>query len=256
MIATAGFARRSLYRFYLFVQGLLVPRLRNSQYAYREMLRLLIDPGRRWLDLGCGHQFLPEWMPGSEKEEIAILKRAQISVGIDADLPSLSKHRMLKDRVLGDIERLPFRDHSFDLVTANMVVEHVQDPSGLLDEVSRILSPNGLFLFHTPNRYGYATLITAVLPTALKIKLAGFLQNRRQEDVFTTFYRMNSPGAVRRMARESGFEVLELLVIESSAQTIMLGPMVILELLWIRILRLPVLKNLRTNIITILRKGH
>jgi hypothetical protein len=50
------------------------------------------------------------------------------------------------------------------------------------------------------------------------------------------------------MARESGFEVLELLLIEWSAQTIMLGLVVILELLWIRILRLPVLKNLRTNI--------
>jgi ubiquinone/menaquinone biosynthesis C-methylase UbiE len=187
MIATAGFARRSLYRFYLLVQGLLVPRLRNFQWAYREMLRLLIDPGRRWLDLGCGHQFLPEWMPGSEKEEIAILKKAQISVGIDADLPSLSKHRMLQDRVLGDIEQLPFRDHSFDLVTANMVVEHVQDPCGLLDEVSRILSPNGLFLFHTPNRYGYATLITDSASDGFKDQTAWLFEESRTRGRFHDF---------------------------------------------------------------------
>jgi 2-polyprenyl-3-methyl-5-hydroxy-6-metoxy-1,4-benzoquinol methylase len=255
MTATQGFARSSLYRFYFFMHSLIVPNLRNSQYAYRETLKLYVRAKPRWLDLGCGHQLLPEWMPASEKEQIDILKWAQTAVGIDADLPSLRKHRTLQNRVFGDIGRLPFRDQSFDLITANMVIEHVQDPDGLLREVHRALPPNGIFLFHTPNCWSYATLISTVIPAALKVKLAAFLQNRGEEDVFPTFYRMNSREAIRRLAKQCGFDVLEFRLIESSAQTVMLGPVVLLELLWIRLLRLPFLKNLRTNIIATLKKA-
>lgn len=255
MTTTQGFARRSLYRLYFFVQRLLVPNLRNSQYAYRETLQQFVGPASRWLDLGCGHQLLPEWMPKSETEQVDILKSAQIVVGIDADLPSLHKHRMLRNRVLGDIGRLPFQGESFDLITANMVLEHVEEPGKLLSEVHRTLSPNGIFLFHTPNRWGYTTLISAVMPSALKIRLAGLLQNRKEEDVFPTFYQMNSQEAIQRLAEQNGFDVLEFRLMESSAQTVMLGPVVVLELLWIRILRLPFLKTLRTNIITVLKKG-
>jgi SAM-dependent methyltransferase len=255
MAATLGFARRLLYRLYFFVQALIVPNLKNSQYAYRETLKLYVRAKPRWLDLGCGHQLLPEWMPGSEEEQIDILKCAQTAIGIDADWPSLHKHRTLQNKVLGDIGRLPFRDQSFDLITANMVVEHVKDPDELLREVHRALPRNGIFVFHTPNRWSYATLISIVIPAVLKIKLAAFLQNRREEDVFPTFYRMNSREAIRRLAKQHRFDLLEFQLIESSAQTVMLGPVVILELLWIRLLRLPFLKNLRTNIIATLKKA-
>jgi len=39
---------------------------------------------------------------------------------------------------------------------------------GLLSEVRRILKPNGIFLFHTPNALSYATLMARMVPEALK----------------------------------------------------------------------------------------
>jgi SAM-dependent methyltransferase len=41
---------------------------------------------------------------------------------------------------------LPFPDRHFDIVIANMVFEHVPDPSASLPEIARVLKPNGRFL--------------------------------------------------------------------------------------------------------------
>jgi len=102
--------------------------------------------------------------------------------------------------------------------------------------------------------WGYTTLTARLLPQRLKIWLARFLQGREEADVFPTFYRLNSPGNIKAIARESGLEVSEISLIESSAQTAMLGPLVILELLLIRMLRWDSLSRLRTNLIVVLRK--
>lgn len=45
---------------------------------------------------------------------------------------------------------LPFEDGSFGAVLAFEVLEHVEDDEGLLDEISRVLRPGGLFVMSTP----------------------------------------------------------------------------------------------------------
>lgn len=246
--------RSKLYKFYDAAQDALAPGLRNSQYAHKEALNSWVMTGIRWLDLGCGHQLLPEWMPSAKEEQAALVRRPKMVVGIDADIASLRKNIVFRHRVLGDIGHLPFANGTFDLVTANMVVEHVQDPRAMLTEVRRVLKPNGIFLFHTPNLWGYTTLVACLLPRSLKLRLIRFLQAMKEEDVFPASYRINTAGRVHELAQEHGFSVLVLNLIESSTQTVMLGPVVIAELLLIRALRLRPLQKLRTNIIAALHK--
>ena len=50
--------------------------------------------------------------------------------------------------------------------------------------------------------------------------------------------------------------MVDLRMVESSAQTYMLGPLVVLELLLIRMLRWRICENYRTNVIAILRKSE
>ncbi len=252
--------RDTLFRFYTSAQRRLVPGLQNSQAAYRKLLTACVNPNTTWLDLGCGHELFPQWLPSAEQDQAAIVARCKIVVGIDYDILSLQKHEAIPRKVRGNVERLPFRDGSFDLVTANVVVEHIEDPRALLQEVHRVLRPGGIFLFHTPNLFSYATLVADLIPGPIKLKLIQFLQNRKEEDVFPTFYRMNTLAKVRKLVQATGFRLAEFQYVESSAQMVMLGPLVVAELLWIRLLRLPRLQSLRTNIIAVLEReaarGH
>jgi SAM-dependent methyltransferase len=246
--------RKALYRSYHVLQRAITPGLRNSQFAYKDKLISCLTPRTSWLDLGCGHQLLPDWMPNWQPDQAAIVKQCHMVVGIDSDFPSLAKHQAIRNRVHGNIEVLPFKNESFDLVTANVVVEHVENPAALLAEIHRILLPGGIFLFHTPNFYGYASLAATLMPRQLRLKMVELLQGREEEDVFPTRYRCNTGKDVQTLARTSGFVLIELSMVESSAQTVMLGPVVLPELLLIATLRLNALRNFRTNIIAVLQK--
>ncbi len=246
--------RSRSFRFYYRVQPVLVPGLRNAQFAYRDLLESRVTREVRWLDIGCGRRLLPDWMPGSEETQSRIIGSARAAFGIDPDFASLKDNRALDMRVAGDSNHLPFADCSFDLLTANMVVEHISDPDALLREARRILKPGGVFIFHTPNSRSYATFFSTLVPESWKKRLIGFLEGRKEEDVFPTFYRMNAASRIRAIAERNGLRTAELRMTESSAQAVMLGPAIILELLWIRILRISVFRGWRSNIIAVLQK--
>jgi SAM-dependent methyltransferase len=246
--------RKKLFRFYYRAEGLLAPGLRNAQFAYLELLKTRLAHGTRWLDIGCGRRLFPDWMPDAEKEQAVMQTWMKASFGLDPDIASLRDNRFVRYRVAGDSGSLPFADGSFDLLTANMVVEHVAQPRALLCEVSRVLTPNGIFLFHTPNALSYATLMARLVPEGLKVRLINFLEDRKVEDVFPTLYRMNTPGRIVELSRSTSLRVVELNLVESSAQAVMLGPLAVFELIWIRLLRLSAFRNLRSNLIVVLQK--
>ncbi len=187
-------------------------------------------------------------------EQSEMIGRSKQLVGIDLDRPSLTRHEGLRHRVEGNLERLPFRDGAFDLVTANMVVEHWLDVHKILQEIRRVLKPGGLFIFHTPNFLNPMIFTASLVPQAMKNRLVWFFEEREGEDVFPTFYRMNTPGAVRGASVGAGLPVEDLTLTYTTPLTPMLGPVVILELLWIRLCRLDALRNLRSNIVAVLRK--
>src|SRR5882762_2451471 len=243
--------RPLLFRIYWALEKLIAPGLKYSHALYEDVLASQVHRDTAWLDLGCGHQILPLWRAEQEQQLVARCKRV---VGIDADRPSLSKHRTIKLRVAGDIGRLPWRDGSFSLVTANMVVEHLDAPGMQFAEIARVLKPGGVFIMHTPNRRGYATIAARLIPERIKKKLVYVLEGREAEDVFETFYRANTRDEIERLARAAGFGVRRIRLIVSSAELVVVPPLVVLELLWIRLLMTSFLKSFRTTIIAILQK--
>ena len=175
---------------------------------------------------------------------------------MDRDHASLASNRAVPHRIEADTDRLPFIDGSFDLITANMVIEHLADPAAALREVQRVLKPGGVFLCHTPNLLNPMTLIALPLSQPVKNLIIRFLEGRPHEDVFPTRYRLNRPKTIRRVAEQTGLVVDELSLIESSPETLMLGPLVVFEMLFIRLTRLSALRGLRSNIIAAMRKPN
>ena len=229
----------------------IVPGHKHAQRSYQERLAKLVFPGCSWLDLGCGHQLLPSWLNADERGFVQQCRRA---VGIDLDFPSLRANATLRDRTMGPLEHLPFRDGTFDLVTANMVIEHIQNPAIVLAEVKRVLRPGGRFLFHTPNRNAPAIRIASHTPDGLKKRIIWLFERRREEDVFPTHYQMNTEPDIHRMAQDSGFSVDSLEQLGSTAVTAYLGPLAVPELLFVRALQADRFRGLRSNILTVLRK--
>jgi len=53
---------------------------------------------------------------------------------------------------LGGIEPLPYEDNTFDIVSAQEIIEHISYPEEFLKEIWRILKPNGKMFLTTPYR--------------------------------------------------------------------------------------------------------
>jgi 2-polyprenyl-6-hydroxyphenyl methylase/3-demethylubiquinone-9 3-methyltransferase len=78
-------------------------------------------------------------------------------VGIDQSVNALEMARQEDSTQqvsyqLGDIRKLTQESHSFDVVCAMDVLEHVTPFECVIAEASRILRPQGLFFFYTFNR--------------------------------------------------------------------------------------------------------
>jgi len=54
--------------------------------------------------------------------------------------------------ILGNVLNTPYRDNYFDYIIAGELIEHIENPKELLNEVFRILKPNGVFSLSTPDR--------------------------------------------------------------------------------------------------------
>ncbi|MFT5761392.1 MAG: putative SAM-dependent methyltransferase [Polaribacter sp.] len=59
--------------------------------------------------------------------------------------------------VKADICNLPFDDNSFDVVLCNHVLEHISDDTKAMQELYRVLKPNGMGIFQIPQDNSRAT---------------------------------------------------------------------------------------------------
>jgi SAM-dependent methyltransferase len=243
--------RHTCLRIYWMLRRLIAPGLRSSQDTYAELLRAHVDGNVEWLDLGCGHQVLPDWHAEEENHLVGICKMV---VGVDGDLRSLANHQTLRLRVGGDVSHLPFKDDCFDLVTANMVVEHLENPDLQFAEIGRVLKAGGLCILLTPNAYGYSTLLARSVPSAVRNRAIRVLDGRSPDDVFLPYYRANTRRKLKQLSEANSLEIVSIAMITSEALFAVLPPVVVLELLWIRILMTESFRALRPIILAVLRK--
>lgn len=244
--------RDLLMKGYWRIERAIAPKLRYSQALYEDVLRHHVKHSTVWLDLGCGHHVLPPWRSEAEKTLVGSCAHA---VGIDVDYSALARNRSIAHKCQARAVELPFMDGTFDLVTANMVVEHLEDPQTHFREIARVTTHGGFFVLHTPNALGYATLLARLTPARMRKQLARYLDGRRSVDVYRTFYRANTSGALEKLARAHSFRIFDQRLVVSSAVFAPILPIAVLELIWLRILMSEPLKRFRTNIIAVLQKS-
>ena len=230
----------------------------SSQNIYEAYLKNIVNPNSIWLDLGCGHRLFCDsqeaW--GLDKEK-KIIKQCKYIYGLDYDFDSLIKHKSIKNRMQGNITKLPFKSGSFDLITSNMVVEHLDKPTEQFNEIFRTLKSNGFFIFHTPNKFSHGALLSKLIPKSFKKILLKKLEGREENDTFKTYYRANNKKKVLELAKEVGFFVQDFrFVIEPVARFARYPVIACVELLYIKLLTIELFRNFRTNIICTLKKPN
>lgn len=238
------------------MQKILLPNAVPSQKIYEAYIKKTVNPKSIWLDLGCGHQLFRSWKESHGiVEEKIIVDSCNKVFGLDYNLNSLKKHRTIKNTIRGNMTKLPFKNNSFDLITSNMVVEHLDNPKEQFKDIYRVLSDNGLFIFHTPNIFSYGTFLSRLIPSSLKNYIVRTLDEREESDVFKTYYRVNSKNKIFSIANEIGFSIKDFSYITEPVARFAKFPFVALfELLLIKILTLNCFKQYRTNIICTLEK--
>jgi 2-polyprenyl-3-methyl-5-hydroxy-6-metoxy-1,4-benzoquinol methylase len=226
--------------------------LAHPQVLYGHALQRHMHPGTRWLDVGCGYQILPDWAM-SQTEQERLVRSAGFLAGVDVD-ERIKDHPLLTYRVKALGGALPFKAETFDLVTANMVVEHINDPQNFLSDMHRVLRPKGWFLFHTPNYLFWLIFLSHLVPDNLKKSIIKVLEHRDAEDVFPTHYTLNNPWRIKRLARETGFEVEELNMVGSNCIFDRLGPLGWAECFVQKGIALSFGGKLNSNIIAVLHR--
>jgi SAM-dependent methyltransferase len=119
---------------------------------FADEVRQFLPRDARVLDWGCGHGQV-SWLlsgRGLAVTSFDVQRFARNSLLLDPE-----KFVMGDDPVL-----LPFPSASFDAVLSCGVLEHVVDEKASLQEIKRVLKPDGLFfIYQLPQRYAYTELI-------------------------------------------------------------------------------------------------
>ena len=151
------------------------------------------------LDAGCGRRS----RMGEYRDRIGRL------VGVDLDAKAGAENLSVDQFVRADLgRRLPFEDGAFDLVYANFVVEHLEDPPTTFAEWRRVLRHEGSLILLTSNVANPYLAVARFLPERVR----SFLKHRgpgvAARDVIPTHYRANRPDVLESLLAAAGFEAV------------------------------------------------
>jgi len=210
----------------------------------------------RVLDVGCG---LGLFLIGAAKR----LKTGR-AVGIDLwqaeDLSGNTPAGTLNNATIegvadkvevhtGDARKLPFDDATFDLVFSRCVLEHVEDPVSVFEELRRVLRPNGHLIFRVPSRFHYVSIAARLTP----LRFHRWFNEQRGfgAENFPTFYRINDRSALRQLAGATGYAIRDLELFEIKPSYLVFHPLAYrVGIGYERLVnRFDLLQGLRSNII-------
>ncbi len=126
--------------YYQSEQGLIIDRIEKKLIG--DFLKTI--SGDKLLDLGCG---TGHWTRFFKNHGFEV-------TGIDnSDAMLTVAQRKNLNCIKADAENLPFDNHSFPVVASITMLEFVDNPGKVFDEIYRILKPNGYLILGCLNRH-------------------------------------------------------------------------------------------------------
>ena len=138
---------RVFYRYLSTVYDRINPFIWNERMRDEAIAMLDLDPDDRVLDVGCGTGFATE----------GLLAETEHVYGLDQSPHQLERafekfgRRGTVQFTLGDAERLPYADDTFDVVWSSGSIEYWPNPVDALVEFRRVTRPGGQVLVVGPD---------------------------------------------------------------------------------------------------------
>lgn len=121
-----------------------------------------IQPGMKVLELGCGTGVMwadaSRWLPPD-----ATLVLTDLSEGMLEEARRNVPAQTNISFAQMDIQQIPHKDNTFDLVIANAMLYHVPNLDKAISEVARVLKPEGRFICSTTGENGLHRWLQQVL---------------------------------------------------------------------------------------------
>ena len=130
---------------------------RDLQTFYGRCLGRLSTSCPKCLEVACGtaiqSYFLAE-IDGVQTVALDLVPAAiRFAIQFASHLPNRPRF------LVGDAARLPFADHSFDLVFSCGFLEHFTDPMPFIEEQMRVLTPKGVLVIDVPQKFNPYTFV-------------------------------------------------------------------------------------------------
>ena len=161
-----------------FVPEQALGRLIEVEQVSRYLWAAQVATGRRVLDAGSGTGYGSRLLAAAGAQEVVGVEVARGVLEMAA--PDMPESILLQT---GDLRKLEFADDTFELIVCFEVIEYIEDPISVLDELVRVLAPGGLLIVSTPSREaqppGSPFLLHALAPEELEATLAARLSHVR-----------------------------------------------------------------------------
>jgi len=161
-------------------------RIRTFKRQLKKLMedhQISVTSDTRVLDIGCAGGAFPKAATDLGMKATGIepsqwlCERGKELYGLDLRAGTLSDHK--------------FKSETFDIITLWDVIEHLANPKEMLEEVSRLLKPDGIFVINYPDYDSYAhRILGSRWPFFLSVHLVYF-----------------SPKTIERLLNTNGFTV-------------------------------------------------
>lgn len=144
------------------------------------------------LDLGAGRASWFEDDLCETRKNIRLLKgKVKQVIAADVDKVVLKNKSSDKQLIIKN-GKLDIEPESVDVIIADYVLEHIDNPTEFYEQINKCLKNGGWFCARTPHKYSYVSVGASFVGNNSHSKLLKSMQPKRKEaDVFPTRYKMN-----------------------------------------------------------------
>lgn len=217
----------------------------DSVSIYRQLVKKNITSETTVLEAGAGFSNMFE-------NEYKIAKKV---IGVDINADYLNSNNSLTEKYVAPLEDIsPIKSSTIDLVISSWVLEHVSDADLVFKEISRVLKPEGKFIFITPNALNYILIGNRFIGIRLRNFLARKLTKDLVVDPMPAYYKANTEWAIKSLASKHGMKIKQKIINGDPTYLAFNKPMFYLGIFIEALLSLPLLRRFKVHYIMVLQK--